>query len=152
MTKPSAKKELEAVILSFFDGPETAEPDIKALARLLRGKTRLPKGFRTTLAEILDFQFPGELAMNWALKPEFIGRNDEGAIEANEERRVKKAVAREGNISRAAPKVEGISHRTVWRVWNRIKLKRSWLETMIANAPVSDDVKERVRRAWRLDD
>jgi len=144
----TAEEEFEAIILPFYDAPKDHPPDVRALARLLRSNVTLPEGFRATLAEMLDSQLPFKLAMNWTLKPEFIGRYDE---EADEEK-VEKALAREGNITRAVFKVDGMSDRTAWRIWDRIKLKQSWLKTTIASFPISDDLKKRVRRAWGLND
>jgi hypothetical protein len=40
------------ILVSFFENPEDQKPDIKALARLLRGKEPLPEGSRRTRGDV----------------------------------------------------------------------------------------------------
>jgi len=77
----TAKDTWAEALFPFFEGKRDQPPDIKALARLLRSKKRLPAGFRDTLAEILDPQLPHKLAVNYGLEPKWRGRNVKTAKE-----------------------------------------------------------------------
>jgi hypothetical protein len=116
----------------FFDNPESAEPDVKALAAVLRSDVPLPDGFRDVLAEVLDSRLPGRLACNWQLKAEHMGLHDEELKNEKEERiieiKVAEAITRGDSTTKAMPDAAaaaGISLSTAWqKTWRNIRRKR----------------------------
>jgi hypothetical protein len=121
----------------FFDNPETAKPDLKSLADALRGDEPLPDGFRDALAEILESRLPGALACNWTLKPEFTGRYDQERQTITFEEAIARAMARGAKVSKAMPDASeavGISERTAWKIWPKIKAERERIAAAIRAA------------------
>jgi hypothetical protein len=147
MTEPTVD-EMWEVLRPFFENPRDAEPDVKALARLLRSNAPLPKGLRSTLAEMLDSHRPGELACNWQLRPKYIGCRDEEILRERKEKQVKKAMERAANVSQAMAEVTGISERTAYSVRKEMKRRRAQLEELLSDSGLTDEQKARVRRAW----
>lgn len=126
----TAKDTWAEALFPFFEGKRDQPPDIKALARLLRSKKRLPAGFRDTLAEILDPQLPHKLAVNYGLEPKWRGRNvktaKEDRIEALVFEKMPGFLAHEilaGDIVNAIAREFNMSERNAIRVWKK-NLKR----------------------------
>jgi hypothetical protein len=132
----SDKSDLWKTLQQFFDNPENAKPDIKALAAVLRSDAPLPDGFRDVLAEIFDSRLPGPLACNWRLKPQYAGLYDKELKIEKEEKVVEQVIRREAargvsitkSMSTAAD-AAGISTSTAWqKTWKSIQMKRATRE------------------------
>lgn len=122
---------IAGLLTKFFDGNRDSQPNIKALAEILRSDKPLPKGFRWVIAEALDSSLPGKLACNWQLVPVFTGRADkENKLErlSNEVRRNLSGLS---SSMPGAAKAAGMSERKAWSVWNIIKLRKERLARII---------------------
>ncbi len=136
MTEPEEwDDEWAAAVLPFFENPKSAAPDIKALVRLLRARENrpLPGAFRGMLAEILDSRFGGDdaIAMNWQLGPVYRGWHEKRQRENEQDGEIAKAMAAGQLVTDAINQIEvdaGMSARTGWTAWTRIRLKRAWSE------------------------
>jgi len=152
MTKPTDDelKEWGAVLRPFFDNPKDVEPDVKALARVLR-RTNGPLGpMFLHLAELLDSQ-PGEEGRtrfaikrkvdddisddnirwvprsNWRLEPVFVGERDKERLAEEREVKILEALDAEPNITTAIVGIDAsgiMSARTAWATWKNMLTRR----------------------------
>jgi hypothetical protein len=138
MTADEETTPLAKILGSFFENSEDQKPDIKALARLLRGKEPLPEGLRDALAEMLDSKLPGELACNWRLRPVFRGRHKNKAqhVSENEQIIVRKIDAAQKcgmSIEDAIRQIAddnkvGKSEGALWLIWKNHQRRRRAME------------------------
>jgi hypothetical protein len=128
-----------AALLPFHENPKDAEPDVKALSRMLRSDKPLPEGLREQIAELLDSQWrarsPLARACNWQLRPTYVGWREKVIRKAEQEGRVLKALEAAPKITAATAKIDdgrGMSQRTAFSAWTRIKAKRAFWERVQA--------------------
>jgi hypothetical protein len=104
-------------VQQFFDNPKNAEPDIKALAAVLRSDAPLPDGFRDVLAEILDSRLPNALACNWQLVPKYEGTRDALSKSDEENSIVRREIA---NAQSAGQSIES----AMWEITQKAKISK----------------------------
>ena len=133
-------------MLPFFKNSKDVEPDVKALARVLR-RTNGPLGpVFLYLAELLDSS-PGEEGRtkfaikrkgaddisdddikwvprsNWRLVPVFVGERDKERLAEEREREILEAIEAEPNITTAIVGIDAsgiMSARTAWAIWKKM--------------------------------
>jgi hypothetical protein len=136
----------------FFDNPENAEPDIKALAAVLRSDAPLPDGFCTALAEILDSRLSASLACNWQLVPKYRGFRDTSLRSDEENRIVRREIAKAQSSGRSiesavweiAEKAK-ISERKAYKLKKMQKDLDNEIDAMTQE--ISDSINEQARAA-----
>jgi hypothetical protein len=144
--------EWDAVLRPFYDNPKGVEPDIKALAIMLRSDKPLPRGIRLLLAEILgreppdekvrtkviahgDDEFSWVRAQNWRLMPVYCRGREKEERAAEKESRIAEAMAAErNNITNAIANLDSdgvMPTRTAWTAWRKMKARREWMKKWV---------------------
>jgi hypothetical protein len=146
------ESDLWKTLQQFFDNPKNAEPDIKALAAVLRSDEPLSDGFRDVLAEILDSRLPDLLACNWQLVPKHRGFRDTSFRSDEENRIVSREIANAQSSGRSiesavweiAEKAK-ISERTAYNIKKRQKDLDREIDAMTQE--ISDSINDQSRAA-----